>query len=229
MFNTEPFGQGQFAEAALPLWAEANFAQETSSKKEDMFFAAFGRFMAAYSLADAGFHIAVRHFSKLPDDWARLVFGGMRMVDVIKNLRAFISGTSSKNAVDELVEHFNDIGDARDQFAHRIFNFDTKGSLRITDELTCKVSENSTLHHFTLPELMAMALDCQMIFGRLIVECGQMNQLHHSGLAWPDLLGSWHYIRPQPETPSQPAHSGRKERKRQRRASQASQQSTSQK
>ncbi len=58
-------GQGRFAEP-MPLWLGANFSEFVGKANADKCFAAFGRFIAAYALAEAGFHVAARHFSGLP-------------------------------------------------------------------------------------------------------------------------------------------------------------------
>lgn len=95
MLGFGPLGSGPLASTPLPLWFEANFAKQQQKSDEDRTFAAFGRFIASYALAEAGIHIAARFFSEMPDNKARIVFSGVRGKDVIACLRQFFVGSAT--------------------------------------------------------------------------------------------------------------------------------------
>jgi hypothetical protein len=59
-------------------------------KKEAAYYEEFGRFIAAYSSAEAEIHAVARHFSGTDDTRARVIFGGLRISDAIDRLRALL-------------------------------------------------------------------------------------------------------------------------------------------
>lgn len=50
-----------------------------------------GRFIAAFAHAEGAVHLVARELSGLPGDRARILFGGMRLSDVVDRLRQFIN------------------------------------------------------------------------------------------------------------------------------------------
>jgi hypothetical protein len=105
IFGRSPFARTPFGSSGLShAWFYANFARQQNKPEEDKFFAAFGRFIASYALAEAAFHIAARHFSGLPEGKARAILGGMRISDLIEKLRALIADEDASKLFDILIE-----------------------------------------------------------------------------------------------------------------------------
>jgi hypothetical protein len=203
-------------EQAMPPWLEANFAQYVGKTNADKCFAAFGRFIAAYALAEAGFHVAARHFSGVSDDKARIIFSGMRLLDLVGRLRDLVIGTSAAPLIDELKTQIDIIGTERDQFVHRIVAVQ-RGGLKVTNHLTAKSVSSVKPKIFSLSELEAMTRDCLAIFARLRVLSDHSGDLR--------LHGPWRYIRPSQGRPKNHKirnHGVPKESPRQRRSSRAS-------
>jgi len=226
LFNA-PFGEGQFAEAAVheavPLWLLANFAKQRQRPDEDRTFAAFGRFIASYALAEAGFHIAARAFSGMPEDKARIVFAGMRLADVVERLSRLVRDTPDAKEIADLTGHFDLIGSARDQFVHRLIEYRHREGLTVTNRLTCKTVTETEPRTFTVLELEAMEYDCRVIFGRLALATNHPDASNvNTDVSMVGLFGSWRYKPPERDTPKKQTREVRKELKRQRRASRAS-------
>jgi hypothetical protein len=213
LFNA-PFGEGQFAEAFIA----ANVARQRTKPDEDKVFAAFGRFVAACALAEASFHVAARHFSGMPEEKARIVFNGMRIGDVIERIRALTKDTDDTIWIEDLYPQFNLIHDERDQFVHRLVEFQPGAGLRITNRLTSKSVTTLAPRIFSLAEIEAMTHDCEVISSRLIAHWGAGANVH-SRLSLIEMFGPWRYRRPQPDAPNPPDRGARKESRRQQRPS----------
>ncbi len=169
--GTQPLGT---AGTPLPLWFAANFAGHL--KEQAKYYAAFGRFISSYALAEAGFHMAARVFSGLPEDWARIIFGQMRASDVIGRLRKLIAGSQNSEGVEGLISQFNFIGEQRDHFVHRAIGYDVSGALTVTSLLS-----DDPVRKFTIPELEAMDIDCRAIFSRMMRICNRTDYLKFVG------------------------------------------------
>ena len=205
----------------VPLWFQANFARQKAREAEDKYFASFGRFIAAYALAEASFHIAARHYSGLEEHRARAIFSGMRLPDLIERTRSLIADADQLISYDRIKDQFNYIGDERDQFVHRQITVDIDGHLKVTNLLTCKKITSAAPRHFSLDDMANMTLDCHAIFAQMVTLCGRLEHFEHVA-AETSLLSahaSWRYKRPQPSDPTKRTPSTRKEPQRQRRAS----------
>jgi hypothetical protein len=207
--------------APVPLWFQANFARQQQKPDENRIFAAFGRFIAAYALAEGGLHIAVRFFSGMPEPKARIVFAGMRLSDVIERLRSFVKDTPNADTINLIIEHINLIGGARDQFVHRLIEYDHGKGLKITNGLICKSVENTDPRTFTLPELEAMELDCRVIFVRLAIIC-EHPEPTTTDVSFVELYAPWRYKPAVPDNHKKKPREVPKESRRQRRASRTS-------
>lgn len=139
----------------VPLWFRAGLFRQRRKPEEDRYYAAFDRFIAAYAMAEAGVHIAARYFSGMPEDKARIMFSGMRLADVFDRLRQFVEGTAQQNEMDVLITHMNHIGEARDQFVHRLVEYRHGRGLIVTNKLTCKSAGSSQPTTFTRAHLTA--------------------------------------------------------------------------
>ena len=55
-----------------------------AGREDAPYFAALGQFIAAYAEAEAGIHLVIRSLSGMGEEKAREVFGGQRVVDMVK-------------------------------------------------------------------------------------------------------------------------------------------------
>jgi hypothetical protein len=223
-----PFGLGGFNETVLddsvPLWFLANLARQRQKPHEDRAFAAFGRFIASYALAEAGLHIAVRFFSGMTDKKARKVFSGSRNKDIIIVLRHFVSETDKSTDIEDILSHLNKITEARNQFVHRLIVYDPQKGLCVTNHLTSETGEIQEPKIFIVSDLDAMAHDCRLMFGRLVLHCDKTEELKHVGeFTLLGLYAPWQYKPLPPDTPDQPNRHEQKSSKRPSRASRPSQ------
>lgn len=201
---------GPTAGPPLPLWFQANFAKQQQKPDEDRIYAAFGRFIASYALAEAAFHVAARFFSGMPDNKARIVFSGMRLGDVIDRLRAFVHGMLLASDVEEAIIQFNKLGDVRDQFVHRLIEYDHGRGLTVTNRLTSRSTQSGEPEIFGLTDLEDMEFDCRVIFGRLLNLC---NVPDYHGVPFDitllGLIGPWRY-KPLPPSKAAPQTASRR-------------------
>jgi hypothetical protein len=206
----------------VPIWLAANFAKQQQRPDEDRIYAAFGRFVASYALAESALHIAARHFSGMPDDKARVVFSGMRQANVIDRLRSLIPSDKT-DEVSELLTQFSEITVARNQFVHRLVEYHHGKGLSVTNKLTCRSTTEAEPRLFSLQELESLEYDCRVIFDRFVIICDQaLTHGVYTGISLISLFGPWQYTRPQQEKTNQTSHGAPKSQKRQHRASPAS-------
>ena len=202
------------ATQTAPLWFQALLGKKLMAEQQVPFYAALGRFITAYALAEAGVHIAARYFSGLSEKNARVIFAGMRLGDLSERLRKLTLNTSHFSSVDELLLQLDVIGTERDKLVHRLVEYDPKHGLTVTNKLTVKSLENVEIHNFSIDELEAMKEDCTRIYFRLTAEIKGLDgpSATKHGVTILSLYGPWRYKRPQP-----------KKKQKQRRASPRSQ------
>jgi hypothetical protein len=134
----------------------------------------------------------------MPDNKARIVFSGARGKDVIACLRQFVVGSANASDIEELIRQLNLITEARNQFVHRLIEYDHGHGLSVTNRLTCDVvSQHPRI--FSVTDLENMEHDCRIIFGRLVLHCGKVDELQLSDISLLGLYAPWLYIPPQPK------------------------------
>jgi len=206
----------------LPLWISSLFAEP--SKEEIADYAAFGRFIAAFALAEGGVHIAARQFSGLTDDNARVIFGGMRLTNLAEKLRKLTAETDNFKEVDELLTQLDVISQERDKLVHRLIEYDPKDGFKVTDRLTVKSLASAELQTFTPNELKAMELDCKAIFSRFVILSNQLEERRLAGydLTLLELYVPWRYKHTQQLRKTKQRRANARSRRHQRRAFRAS-------
>lgn len=209
------------AAAGVPLWFQVDFWKRRQKPEEDRYFASFGRFIAAYAMAEAGAHVAARHFSGMPEEKGRIMFSGMRLSDLFDRLRQFVVGTAHATDIDALISHMNAIGDARDHCVHRLVEYHHGRGLVVTNRLTCKSASSPQPRTFTRSILDDMEYDCRHIFARFVWACGARDDVSPvmAGITLLEMHGPWRYTSPQPSKPGQAGPDRHESRKRQPRPS----------
>jgi hypothetical protein len=206
-------------------------------KKEAAYYEELGRFIAAFSGAEAQIHTTTRYFSKTDDARARIILGGLRVVDSIDRLRALMrvpqlglagllgeyqiipAEQEQGKRVEACLKQFQLIGQQRDKLVHRTILYTEEAGFQVTNIQTAKSLASAEISLVvTIPELKAMRLDCGTIYLVLAAITDAADYLDH----YRGPLPAWKYTPPPPipQKPERPV--GRRARKRQRRASQRS-------
>lgn len=139
-------------------------------KPDTPHYEALGRFITSYATAETAVHLLARHLSGLSDEKARVVFGGMRLPDLVDIIRQFMRidnlAPSDQDEIDACLAQLVLVSKKRHSLVHRsTVYFD--GKLAVSNVLTSKRMHSSEHEMFTTSELSDMQLDCGCIYLRL--------------------------------------------------------------
>lgn len=141
-----------------------------SREEDNRYYAAVGRFIIAYAGAEAAVHLVARKLLQIRDDRARVVFGGMRIGDVVSRVRALLKlskrSEKIKAEVEECLVQFDLIGTARDKIVHRLVDF-AGGKIRVSNIFTAKALVHYEQEELGLDDLFNLEFDCLAIYMRL--------------------------------------------------------------
>jgi hypothetical protein len=166
---------------------------------EDMHYAALGRFIRAYALAEAAVHVVARHFSRLSEKRSRIIFAGMRLKELAERVRALTQDQAQVNAtVDSCLTQLRIIGDERHRLVHRQVDYEFKKGLSVTNRLTAKRLRETERSMLNLNQLEAMKQDCLAIFLQLSVTTGQIDLAPVREMSLLSAYASWRH-KPQPQ------------------------------
>lgn len=174
-------------------------------KADTPHYEAMGRFVTTFATAEAAVHMLARKLSGLSDAKARIVFGGMRLPDLIDIIRqmARIDGVEEDvySNIDGCLTQLNHIGTRRHSLVHRTTNvFD--GKLVVTNVLTSKAVRSSQTEVFEISEMAAMESDCGRIFLKLNRVVTPKHALEDPPGYAEFLLLPWRYKHEPPKTPN---------------------------
>jgi hypothetical protein len=160
-----------FAMADNPSSAVLRQIQPSAPSPEDEpYFAALGRFIAAYANAEAQVHILARRLTKLNDAKARIVFSGMRIGDLADRIRGLFrvadASTKRYSEIDGCLRQLDLIGTQRNNLVHRFVNYQ-KGGIIATNIVTSKSISTHEFDTFTIADPENMDSDCTAITLRL--------------------------------------------------------------
>jgi hypothetical protein len=131
-------------------------------------YAELGRFITAFAHAEAAVHMLARRASGMSDEKARVVFGGARLDELMKRVRAMMCVDKFDRAtikeVDACFDQLKVIAEGRNKLVHRSTHFEEK--FMVTNALTSR-SLAVEVDYFDRDELSAMYFDCLAIFLRL--------------------------------------------------------------
>jgi hypothetical protein len=179
----------------------AGFGPPPPSTDDDTaYFAALGKFIVAYALAESAVHMLAGKALGVKDKKARIVFAGARLNDVATRLRSLIESRSEavRKEVEECIQQLNAIGDRRDRFVHRLVQYNA-GRLRVSNVFTAKSVALIEEEEFTIPDLRAMELDCSRIFLRLARIRNPSMKKNDTREFRKSLRAPWRYKRPPPK------------------------------
>jgi len=196
------------------------------SGKEEPYFEAIGRFIVEYAAAEGAMHMLARHFSKMGDKKARIVFSGMRLADLAERIRGIVRADhieeSIQNEIDNCIIQLDSISTERNRIVHRYTSYH-EDHITVTNIMTAKTVGAAERHIFQIDDLKNMTHDCLRIYLRMSFIVDNQTHLfsHPSSAAM--LYGPWKY-KPAPPAPKPKPHRGvPRSKRRQHRASRESQ------
>lgn len=170
-------------------------------------FEALGRFISAFSNAEAATHAIARKLLGVSDAKARIIFSGMRLGDLTERVRGTmrvdVSPATIAEDIDGCLVQLNHISEKRHRLVHRS-SIVLGGKLLVTNSLTAKVAENFENDIFEIPELKNMTVDCNAIWLRLMWHCdGEKPDNATEELRAYLLSRPWQYKHVPPKPPNQ--------------------------
>jgi hypothetical protein len=197
------------------MW-DKNFRDAVGlSDEETPYYAALGRFIAAYAKAEVAVHLVARKLSGLNDNVARVLFGGMRMGDItirVKQMLKFaeLSETQSID-IQNCLAQLDVISDKRHNLVHRGVSYVQGKGLSVDNKLTAKSLSIIEHDEFSMPDLNHLRTDSLCIFLRLML----FYEPEFLDLASPDFLkGAYLPWRYKPVSPPSETKRGHKTRQR---------------
>lgn len=167
---------------------------------------AVGRFVTSYANAESTVHLLARQLSGMSDEKARIVFGGMRLADLIDITRHFMridnTPETKRTEIDSYLTQLNLISKKRHSIVHRSTVF-FADKLSVSNIATSKNISSAEFEIFDIRELADMQMDCMRINVGLadIVEPREA----YSAVALALNLqkdSPWQYRPPAPKTPN---------------------------
>jgi hypothetical protein len=193
-----------------------NFLKTAVPPSEDQpYFAALGKFITAYAIAEHQVHLLARRLTRLNDAKARIVFSGMRLGDLAERIRGLLRVTKATtkryNEVDACLQQLDLIATQRNNLVHRFVLY-KHGQIEVTNITISKSIDTFEIQKFTIADFENMDSDCSSITIRLRIICGGTE-------ASPELRkwarGPWRYKPPQPaQKPKQPRSIPRSQKRR---------------
>jgi hypothetical protein len=168
------------------------------------YFDQFGRFINQFTNVEAVIHALFRHMTTLPDEQARVICGGMRLKDVIEIIKRLARAKKipikTRDLLDMIFSHFNEIVGLRDKLVHRGVSISAE-EIVSSNARTVRFREDTEILRLKVPDLGAATLDLGQIFIWIL-------QIMHPmpGLEPEPAREPWLYKPLKPETPYQRSH-----------------------
>jgi hypothetical protein len=176
---------------------------------------ALGRFIASFANVEGVLHVIARKLSGLNDDKARLVFGGMRLTDIIDRIRSFLHLDQADGKSDETfhdieacLEQLGHISSRRHNIVHRGATY-FEGTFIVTNSMIAKTLAGIESELVSERTLKDMALDCDVIFLRLVAISNLMSPRDDNWIA--TLRNRAWLYKPPPPKPQNPKRRGNPE------------------
>jgi hypothetical protein len=144
--------------------------QGKPAPEDEPYFAALGRFIAAYAVAEANVHMLARHLTNLPDEKARILFDRVSLDRLMERIRQMMRLDGADpcifDDVDACLSHLAIIAQKRHNIVHRFVQYN-EGQITVTNALTAKHLKSIETESFTITDLNNMQADCAVISVRL--------------------------------------------------------------
>lgn len=163
---------------------------EAAAKEDEAFVSAFGRFMLAWTDAEAELYLVLRHYAKVSDPIARAIFSGVRASGMIDFVRSIAENTELTGPrMDDLnfvLPQIKTIGTQRDHIVHftysNSFGWDTEPQRRrISNALRANRYTNTWVKKINSHHLDDMTADLSRI----------QHHLQHHWIPWEDGFVAW--------------------------------------
>ena len=139
-------------------------------REDEPYFAALGRFIAAYAMAENQVHVLARRLTRLNDAKARIVFSGMRLGDLSERIRGLLrlnaSSTRKYDEADVCLRQLDFIATQRNNIVHRFVRY-RQGKIEVTNLVIAKSIDAPETHTFAITDFEKMDSDCAAITLRL--------------------------------------------------------------
>lgn len=206
---------------AKALLGPVGFAKPfTPAPEDEPYYAAIGRFIVQYAACEGAVHMLARRLSKIKDDRARLLFGGMRTGDVIDRIRAMWRfrkhSAASTQELESCLSHYDVMGTCRDKIAHRFTSYKS-GSILVSNLLTAKNLVHAEQDIFSLEDLTNLYSDCIRLYLRFedIYQAKWMKS-PHDAMMRKIVRIAWRYTPPAPKNEKRRSRRSRRSREHQR-------------
>ncbi|WP_339035837.1 hypothetical protein WHZ78_31505 [Bradyrhizobium symbiodeficiens] len=134
------------------------------------YYAALGRFVTYYAVAEAAVHMLARKLSGLSDERARIMISGLRLGDVQSKVKALLKisnqDAASRLIIEKCFTQLDAIATNRDKLVHRLVSV-KEGTLNVTNIFTSKSLLTHENESFTVHDINCMQADCMIIYARL--------------------------------------------------------------
>jgi hypothetical protein len=175
-----------------------------TSPDDTPYFAALGKFVTAYAVAESGVHRLARRLLKISDEKARILFAGARIGDVISRINGITPlarvGKKDTATIKLCFEQMDLIGKKRHAVVHRFVSLEG-GEFHISNAFTAKSLRNIENDVISKDELEQMYYDCWLIYGRLdrVLNPSRWRKDDANQKMW--LRSAWRYKPASQETP----------------------------
>jgi len=170
------------------------------AERDQKHYAAFGRFIAAYALAEAMLHTAARYFSGIEDAAPRIIFSGMRLGDLAERVRGLTRSKGEIHSeIDACLIHLEKIAKVRHKLVHRTVTLLSAGGMMVSNNLIAKSLLDAEEDTFDLETLENMGRDCIVIAVRLIF-LTEPNLPNREAADLRSKHGAWRYKPPPPKS-----------------------------
>jgi len=187
------------------------FLNPITPPEDEPFFAALGRFIASYAIAEHQVHLLARHLTRLNDAKARIIFSGMRLNDLAERIRGLLRTTRATekryNEVDNCLRQLDLIATQRNNIVHRFVLY-THGQIEVTNIIISKSIDVSERQMFKINDFENMDSDCAAITIRFRIICGGREVPLRNWARSP-----WRYKSPQPNPKAKQRRSAARQRK----------------
>jgi len=175
-------------------------SQFTQSNEEMPYFAALGKFIVIYAMAEGSIHELTRYLIGINEAKSRILLSGSRIGDVETRLRGLLQlsrlGRTKRQIIDHCLRQFDILGKQRDKLVHRFVAY-RYGRFAITNVLTAKSIASLEQEILTKKDLENMECDCGTIFLCFAHISGHLDPKQLNEPLRTALHSSWLYKLPQ--------------------------------
>jgi hypothetical protein len=174
--------------------------------EDQPYYAAIGKFIASYAMAENQVHVLARLLSGLSDTKARIIFSGMRLGDLADRIRGLLrvirASTKRYDEIDACLRQLDLIATQRNNLVHRFVQY-REGKIIVTNVVISKSMHAPEYQTFSISDFEQMENDCTAITMRVwAASPGKKDKVGKDLKAW--VYAPWRYKPAPPGTPQKP-------------------------